>query len=242
MHIPRSRSVPPRDTSSRGGAHRRRANSTRWWVVACAITVLVTGTGLATAELNAGPPTQPVAEKTAPTGLADTGDLATEDPAGMSQGDSPSPSKGSKSPSDEPTEEESSSEKPKDEFASLRDGVVRLVNEERASAGCGKVSSNDKLVAAATGHSEDMAANNYFDHTSRDGRTFSDRAAAEGYDAAIGENIAAGQTSAESVMDSWMNSEGHRANILNCDAKAIGMGVDKSGDGTRYWTQVFGSQ
>ena len=210
-------------------------------MVGSAITVLVTGTGLATAELNSGPPTQPVAEKTAPTGLAETG-TGTSDSPSASPDDSPSESESSPSPSEEPTTDEPSSTEAADEFAALREDVVGLVNRERAAAGCGKVSADDRLEAAATGHSEDMAAGGYLDHTSRDGRDFSDRAAEQGYTAAIGENIAAGQTSAESVMDSWMKSDGHRANILNCDAAAIGIGVGEAGDGNLYWTQVFGSR
>ncbi|ADD44924.1 SCP-like extracellular [Stackebrandtia nassauensis DSM 44728] len=211
-------------------------------MVATATLVLVTGVGLATAELTIAPDdTKPAADgNAAPTTEAESSSSSSK-AEDLDQGKSPTPSK-SKTKSPKPSDDEPTTEKPKDEFADLRSGVVDLVNQERANAGCGKVSSNDKLVAAATGHSKDMAANNYFDHTSQDGRTFSDRAAAQGYNSAIGENIAAGQTSAEAVMDSWMNSEGHRANILNCDARAIGMGVAKKSDGTLYWTQMFGSE
>ena len=119
--------------------------------------------------------------------------------------------------------------------------MVRLVNEQRSAAGCGDVTVDDRLAAAAEGHSRDMADNGYFDHTSLDGRDFGRRAAEHGYDWAIGENIAAGQRTVQEVMDAWMNSDGHRANILNCDARAIGLGIADDGAGTRYWTQLFGS-
>ena len=84
-----------------------------------------------------------------------------------------------------------------------------------------------------------MAANDYFDHTSQDGRGPTERAAEQGYEGGVGENIAAGYPDAESVMEGWMNSEGHRANILNCDYDVLGVGVADR-DGTLYWVQNFG--
>ncbi|MBC9715995.1 sigma-70 family RNA polymerase sigma factor [Streptomyces sp. TRM66268-LWL] len=115
--------------------------------------------------------------------------------------------------------------------------VLALVNAERAKAGCSPVTMDSRLSKAAQLHSEDMSANNYFSHTSQDGRTFVDRAKAQGVDNPGAENIARGQSSARSVMDAWMNSEGHRANILNCGLKTMGLGVVTS-DWT--WTQMFG--
>lgn len=119
--------------------------------------------------------------------------------------------------------------------------VVSLVNQERARAGCGPVSPNGALDAAAQGHSADMATNDYFSHTSLDGRSFADRIRAAGYSGGtIGENIAAGQGSAASVMASWMGSSGHRANILNCSFRHIGVGLARGGSYGTYWTQTFG--
>lgn len=119
--------------------------------------------------------------------------------------------------------------------------VVALVNQERAKAGCGPVSSNGPLNAAAQGHSADMATNDYFSHTSLDGRSFGDRIRAAGYSGgAIAENIAAGRGSASSVMASWMGSSGHRANILNCSYRHIGVGLARGGSYGTYWTQTFG--
>ena len=80
----------------------------------------------------------------------------------------------------------------------------------------------------------------YISHVSDDGRSFADRARAQGYDSPGGENVARGQRDAADVMDGWMNSAGHRANILNCSFKAIGVGVIRGVDGTLVWGQVFG--
>ncbi|GHF36083.1 hypothetical protein GCM10010218_16950 [Streptomyces mashuensis] len=120
--------------------------------------------------------------------------------------------------------------------------VVALVNAERAKAGCSPVTSNSLLDAAAQGHSDDMAARGFFDHTNPDGKGPGDRITAAGYRwSTYGENIAYGQQDAAAVMDSWMNSPGHRANILNCSFKEIGIGINTAPGGPR-WTQVFGAR
>ncbi|MEU6060860.1 sigma-70 family RNA polymerase sigma factor [Streptomyces sp. NPDC047097] len=119
--------------------------------------------------------------------------------------------------------------------------VTALVNTERQRNGCGPVSQNGQLDTAAQRHSEDMAARGYFDHTSPDGTDPGDRITAAGYRwSTYGENIARGQQTPASVMDSWMNSPGHRANILNCSFKEIGIGKH-DGSGGPWWTQVFGA-
>jgi uncharacterized protein YkwD len=120
--------------------------------------------------------------------------------------------------------------------------VTELTNAERAEAGCGPVRPDDRLRDAARGHSEDMAEREYFSHTSPEGETPWDRAAEAGYDTPSAENIAQGFRDAESVVEAWMNSPGHRANILNCDSKATGVGVELDGSGAPYWTQMFGYQ
>ncbi|MFN8080524.1 MAG: CAP domain-containing protein [Kineosporiaceae bacterium] len=120
--------------------------------------------------------------------------------------------------------------------------VVRLVNVERASNGCSALTAESRLTAAAQLHSEDMAAKNYFDHNSQDGRSPGARITAQGYKwRTWGENIAAGQQTPASVMSAWMNSSGHRANILNCTFTQIGVGVAKGGSYGIYWTQDFGT-
>jgi uncharacterized protein YkwD len=118
--------------------------------------------------------------------------------------------------------------------------VVALTNQARAKAGCGALRIDSRLHTAARGHSEDMAATNTMSHTGSDGSTPWDRAEAAGYTQAMAENVAVGYPTPTDVVEGWMNSAGHRANILNCDAKAIGVGLAYSRDGTAYWTQLFG--
>ncbi|MER6995621.1 CAP domain-containing protein, partial [Streptomyces sp. NPDC000410] len=119
--------------------------------------------------------------------------------------------------------------------------VVDLVNAERDKAGCGPVRGNHKLARAARSHSTDMAARRYFDHTNPDGADPGDRIDAADYQwRRYGENIARGQQTPISVMDAWMNSPGHRANILNCAFKEIGVGVHHAVGGP-WWTQAFGT-
>ncbi|MEV6208691.1 CAP domain-containing protein [Kitasatospora sp. NPDC051914] len=116
-----------------------------------------------------------------------------------------------------------------------------MTNSERAKAGCGPVVLDAKVTAASTAHSADMVARHYFEHADPEGRHADSRLKAAGYrPGAWGENIAYGQPDPAAVMDAWMHSSGHRANILNCDFKVIGLGVD-FGAGGPWWTQVFAS-
>ncbi len=117
--------------------------------------------------------------------------------------------------------------------------VLALVNEERAKVGCSPLAANSALAELARNYSEDMAARGFFDHTDPDGRTPWDRAEKARISNLGGENIARGQADAAAVMDAWMNSPGHRANILNCDFKTLGVGVE-FGSGGPWWTQNFG--
>lgn len=120
--------------------------------------------------------------------------------------------------------------------------VTTLVNSERSKAGCGPVSANAQLRTAALRHSQDMAAKDYFDHNSPDGRDPGDRITAAGYRwTTYGENIARGQQTPAEVMEGWMNSPGHRANILNCAFKEIGVGIHEASGGP-WWTQAFGAR
>ncbi|MFF2751997.1 CAP domain-containing protein [Kitasatospora sp. NPDC058048] len=119
--------------------------------------------------------------------------------------------------------------------------VVDLVNVERGKAGCGPVSAEPRLASAAQAHSDDMANRNYFDHASPEGYHADHRIEAAGYSwSTWGENIARGQKDPADVMKSWMNSPGHRANILNCSFKQLGVGVRTGANGP-WWTQVFAS-
>ncbi|MBD8521077.1 CAP domain-containing protein [Lysinibacillus fusiformis] len=115
--------------------------------------------------------------------------------------------------------------------------VVKLTNAERTKAGLSPLQTDDKLMAAAREKSQDMQSNNYFSHTSPTFGSPFDRMKALGiaYKSA-GENIAQGQRSPQEVVQAWMDSPGHRANILNGKFTHIGVGYVKSGN---YWTQQF---
>lgn len=117
--------------------------------------------------------------------------------------------------------------------------VLKLVNDERAKVGCSPVAANSALRELAEDFSRAMATQGFFDHTDPSGATPWDRASAAGISGLGGENIARGQADAQAVMDAWMNSPDHRANILNCDFQTLGVGVH-FGSGGPWWTQDFG--
>jgi uncharacterized protein YkwD len=103
---------------------------------------------------------------------------------------------------------------------------------------------NATLGAAAETHSRAMANNNYFDHKDRDGRTPGDRAELAGYAGQqVGENIAAGQDTARKVVDGWLASPGHCANLMNPQFRELGAAyaVDPKSDAGIYWTAMFGT-
>ncbi|MFE1875441.1 CAP domain-containing protein [Streptomyces sp. NPDC059496] len=117
--------------------------------------------------------------------------------------------------------------------------VLALVNQERAAAGCQAVSLNAKLTKAAQDHSADMASHSNMSHTGSDGSDPGARITRAGYAwSTYGENVAYGYSTPEKVMEGWMNSQGHRENILNCSFKEIGIGLAQPG---YYWTQDFGT-
>jgi uncharacterized protein YkwD len=102
---------------------------------------------------------------------------------------------------------------------------------------------NDTLATAAEGHTRSMANNNYFDHKGRNGGTPGDRAELAGYiGQQIGENIAAGQDSARKVVEGWLASPGHCANLMNPDFRDLGAAyaTDPKSDAGIYWTAMFG--
>ncbi len=117
--------------------------------------------------------------------------------------------------------------------------VVALVNLERAQAGCGPVRANPPLAALAGAFSKDMATRGFFGHDDPDGNTPWDRASQAGLSGLGGENIARGQGDADAVMKAWMNSPGHKANILNCEFRTLGVGAHFAVGGP-WWTQEFG--
>ncbi|MCO6004588.1 CAP domain-containing protein [Actinoallomurus purpureus] len=123
--------------------------------------------------------------------------------------------------------------------ASAESTAVSLTNAQRAAHGCSALRVDTRLRTAARNHSADMRERNYFEHDSPDGRTPWDRIKAAGYTVPGAENIAKGYPTAQAVVQGWMNSPGHRANILNCKLKAVGIGVEY-GSGGPWWTQDFG--
>jgi serralysin len=127
--------------------------------------------------------------------------------------------------------------------------VVGLTNLERSKFGLAPLSFDSQLNRSAQLHSVDMALNDYFAHDGLNGSTSRSRIRAAGYqDWTSGENIAAGQTTPEQVVQAWMNSPGHRANILNSNFQSIGIGYYFLAQDTgnfnyyHYWTQNFGTR
>ncbi|MFC7382644.1 CAP domain-containing protein [Sphaerisporangium rhizosphaerae] len=123
--------------------------------------------------------------------------------------------------------------------ARLEAAAVRLTNQERTARGCAPLRVDPRLTRSARAHSMDMAAKNYFGHTSPGGLSPWDRMARAGYSNSAAENIARGYESAEEAVQGWMANTGHRRNILNCRITTVGVGV-AYGSGDTWWTQDFG--
>ena len=120
--------------------------------------------------------------------------------------------------------------------------VVKLTNAERIRKGCSALRIDERLVAAARVHSTDMVRSRFFSHTGSNGSNFVAREVAAGYPrkGAASENIAWGYRTPKDVVNGWMNSPGHRRNILNCSSVAVGVGIAVKSGGAIYWTQDFG--
>lgn len=127
--------------------------------------------------------------------------------------------------------------------AAFEDEVVELVNAERAKRDCAPLRNDERLRTAARWHSTDLAATadrnrrNAVGHEGSDGSSPSERMRRAGYAAPMSENVAYGHRSPKEAVRAWMRSKGHRANMLDCDARAIGVGVAYRRSGTPYWTQ-----
>ncbi|WP_095169910.1 CAP domain-containing protein [Pseudomonas sp. Irchel 3H3] len=131
--------------------------------------------------------------------------------------------------------------------------LLELINSARAQPRqCGTqafsatapLAWNATLATAAQDHSRSMANNNFFDHKDRDGRTPGDRAELAGYSGQlVGENIAAGQDTPRKVLDGWLSSPGHCANLMNPQFSELGAAyaVDPKSDAGIYWTSLFGT-
>ncbi|MFJ2174789.1 CAP domain-containing protein [Streptomyces sp. NPDC087851] len=184
------------------------------------------------------PSTSPSQAKPAPAPPKAKSQTPSKDTDSGSAGSADSPTKADEAPAPAQTTERAA-EQSQAAPSSEASAVLSLVNQERAKVGCSALKADASLNALAQAFSDDMAARGFFDHTDPDGDTPWDRAEQAGVKNLGGENIARGQATAEAVMDSWMNSEGHRANILNCDYTRLGVGVH-TGSGGPWWTQNFG--
>lgn len=143
------------------------------------------------------------------------------------------------------------------DFASERQAVISLVNDERSAAGLAPLDYNRFLEISAQKHADDMRDRNYFEHDTPEGMTAEDRIDRDGYlktyhdclcskSYSVGENIAKGQITPEEVVNTWMNSPQHRANILSPDFKEIGIGItpvdpNDTGFTGYFWVQNFGA-
>ena len=115
--------------------------------------------------------------------------------------------------------------------------VFELTNVERAKHGVPPLQWDNKLGAAARAHSEDMARNNFMSHTGSNGSNLGERVTRAGFNwSRVAENVAAGQQTPEAVINSWMNSPGHRTNILDPTLTHLGVGFVSN-----RWTQNFGT-
>lgn len=120
------------------------------------------------------------------------------------------------------------------------EAVLKLVNEERSKQGLKSLKLSNKLTQIANTKAQDMAVKNYFNHTSPTYGTPFEMLQHFGVSyRSAGENIAAGQKSPQEVMNAWMNSSGHRANILNSSYTELGVGYYSGGSYGTEWVQLF---
>ena len=122
----------------------------------------------------------------------------------------------------------------------LQADIMRFTNYQRAKAGCKPVRPDARLMLAAHAHSAWMAQTGTFSHVGRNGSTFDARIRTAGYATPRSENIAWGYRSGAEVVTAFMHSPGHKANLLDCTAKAVAIAAVYSTNGTPYYTQDFG--
>lgn len=116
--------------------------------------------------------------------------------------------------------------------------ILNLVNAERSKAGLSELKLDADVTAAANVRAKEIRQS--FSHTRPNGTSFSSALTEQGISyRRSGENIAWGQKTPEQVMNGWMNSNGHRANILNANFENIGIGYYQDANGTNYWVQLF---
>ncbi|TDE07946.1 CAP domain-containing protein [Jiangella asiatica] len=151
-------------------------------------------------------------------------------------------------PSDEPTTTDEPTPTPTESEEPLLPGLpldgreeelVEELAELRAEAGCPDLRLDPRLQAAAREHSEDMRSRWEVSHVNSDGQDTEERAREEGYDAPVGENLAHGGANARRVVDEWSDDGSDRAVMLDCDYRAIGLGVESGLFGS-WWTLMLG--
>jgi len=199
------------------------------------------------------PEEQPVQPQANPT---DVETLATE-PAGIEEDSDPTPVPTifptatapllpvpTETSAPSPTESSSPASCSPDVNRTFESEVIQLINQERGKEGFPPLAEQSQLTQAARLHSQDMGCNQFFSHVSPTAGDVTTRVSAQGYSfSAIGENIAAGQTTPASVVQAWMNSTGHRANILNGSYTQIGVGYAYLGGENAgvFWTLLVGA-
>ena len=124
----------------------------------------------------------------------------------------------------------------------LQSDILAATNVQRVKAGCSKIRLDANIARAARNHSAWMARTGTFSHVGISSSSFVTRVKAQGYTAPLSENIAWGYRTGSAVVAAWMKSPGHRANILNCKARAVGVGAVYAANGNPYYTQDFGSR
>ena len=124
----------------------------------------------------------------------------------------------------------------------LQTDINYWTNRWRVKVGCPQLRLDATIARAARNHSGWMARTGTFSHVGSAGSSFVTRVTAAGYRAPLAENIAWGYRSGAEVVSAWMASPAHRANIVNCKAKSVGVGAVYAANGTAYFTQDFGSR
>ena len=148
------------------------------------------------------------------------------------------PSEDTSTPESKPETSTPENKPEADKELTFAEQVVELVNPERTKAGLNAVTLDQNIASAALVRAKEIETS--FSHTRPNGSKFSTALTEQGVTfKGAGENIAWGQKSPEAVMQAWMNSEGHRANILNKNFTKIGVGYYQNAAGRNFWTQLF---
>ena len=118
--------------------------------------------------------------------------------------------------------------------------IIAKINATRAKYGRKPLTYNNQLARAARTHAELMASRNTISHTV--GGNLRERVTVAGYDGAVGENLGAGQTTLEGVIEGWLNSSGHRSTLLSPNFREFGLGAARSSTGKTYWAFIAGGE